>query len=174
LDDDELLATSTMLLFAGHETTRHLIGNGVLALLRHPEQLRRLRAAPELIASAIEEFLRYDSPGQLLWRIAREDVELGGKRIRRGQFVRLLIGAANRDPQYFPDPDRLDIERRPNPHLGFGAGIHHCLGAALARLEAAVGINALLRRFPNLALAAEPDWVDGFRLRGPQTLALVV
>jgi cytochrome P450 len=174
LDDDELLATCTMMLFAGHETTRHIIGNGVLALLRHPDQLRRLRAEPELLSSAVEELLRYDAPVQFLWRIALEEVELRGKTIRPGQYVRLLVGAANRDPERFPDPDALDIGRRPNRHLSFGVGIHHCLGAGLGRLEAAVAIGGVLRRFPKLVLAAEPELVAGFRLRGPRTLSLLV
>lgn len=174
LDEDELWATVTLLLFAGHETTRHLIGTGVLALLRHPEQLERLRAHPHLIHTAVEELLRYDSPGQVLWRVAREDVEMGGKRICTGQFVRALIGAANRDPEQFLDPDRLDIGRRPNPHLAFGAGMHHCLGAALARVEVSAAILGVLRRWPRLRLAGEPEWESTVRLRGLRTLPLLV
>jgi cytochrome P450 len=174
LHDDEVLATATLLLFAGHETTRHLIGGGVLALLRHPAQMTRLRAKPELMTSAVEEFLRYDTPGQLIWRVAAADVQIDGRGIRQDQAVRLLLGAANRDPARFPDPDRLDLDRHPNPHLAFGGGIHHCPGAALARLEAAVAIGAVLRRWPRLALASEPEWGPTFRLRGLRSLRLAV
>ena len=174
LHDDELLATATLLLFAGHETTRHLIGSGVLALLQHPAQMTRLRAAPELMPSAVDEFLRYETPGQLIWRVAAEDVEIDGRFIRRGDTVRLLLGAANRDPARFADPDRLDLDRHPNPHLAFGGGIHHCPGAALARMEAAVAIDAILRRWPRFALASEPDWGPTFRLRGLRSLRLAV
>ena len=174
LDDDELLATATFVLFAGNETTRHLIGSGLLALLRHPDQLERLRAEPQRIHAAVEELLRYDSPAQILWRFAMEDAEVGGKRIRKGQLVRLLIGAANRDPEQFVDPDRLDIARRPNPHLSFASGLHHCLGVGLARMEAAAAILAVLRRWPQLRLAGEPEWESTVRLRGLKTLRLFV
>src|SRR5262249_28274522 len=154
-------------LHAGHETTTHLIGNGLLALLRHPDQLRKLRADPSLVPAAVEEFLRYDSPIQATYRRAREDFELGGKQIRSGQPVHLVIGAANRDPAHFTEPERLDIARSPNKHLAFGYGHHFCLGAPLARLEAEVAFRSLLARFPALRLSdAVPERQEHFILRG--------
>ena len=172
LTEDELLATCVLLFFAGHETTVNLIGNGVLALLRHPDQLQRLRDNPALIGNAVEELLRYDSPVQRTGRVASEDLEFNGVFIRRGDRVNMLVGAANRDPAQFADPDRLDITR-PNAsqHLSFAAGIHYCVGAPLARLEAQLAINALLRRAPNLRLVDErPVWRPTFVLRGLQAL----
>jgi pimeloyl-[acyl-carrier protein] synthase len=172
LTEDELLATCVLLFFAGHETTVNLIGNGTLALLRHPDQLQRLRQQPGLIGNAVEELLRYDSPVQRTGRIAAEDVELFGVQIQRGDRVNMLVGAANRDPAQFADPDRLDITR-PNAsqHLSFAAGIHYCVGAPLARLEAQLAIAALLRRAPNLRLVdQQPPWRPTFVLRGLQSL----
>jgi pimeloyl-[acyl-carrier protein] synthase len=144
------------LLVAGHETTVNLIANGMLALLRDPQARARLRADPALARSAVEELLRYDSPVQFTSRHALEDLDVGGRRVRAGETVVAVLGAANRDPAQFPDPDRLDLARAPNRHLAFGGGIHFCLGAPLARMEAAVAIPALLARLPGLELGPEP------------------
>lgn len=171
LSDAELVSTVVTLFVAGHETTTNLIGNGMHALLRQPDQLARLRANPGLIASAVEELLRYDTSVQRGWRIAREDVEFGGEQIRRGDLVLPMLGAANRDPAQFPNPDALDIARKENRHVAFGYGIHFCLGAPLARLEAPLAINALLARFPNVRLTGEPlVWRQDIALRGLITL----
>jgi len=171
LSEEELVDTCALLLFAGHETTTNLIGNGMLALLRHPDELSRLRADPSLIGSAVEELLRYDSPVQMRVRVARETVEIGGRRIAKGQRVLVLVGAANRDPARFPDPDRLDIARPDNRHLAFGHGIHFCTGAPLARLEGAIAIRRLLRRFPRLELATDQlAWRETLTLRGLSAL----
>ena len=152
LSDAELLATSNLLLIAGHETTTNLIGNGLLALLREPSELARLRTEPGLLPVAIEELLRYDGPVQATIRVAREDVELGGQAIAAGSLLLVGIGAANHDPDVFAEPERLDVGRDPNPHLAFGFGAHFCLGAPLARLEGEIAFRALLERFPGLAL----------------------
>jgi cytochrome P450 len=157
LSREELVATCTLLLFGGHETTTNLIGNGMLALLTHPEQLAMLRQQPGLIAPAIEEFLRYDGPARATVRLVKEDHELGGKHLRAGERVFLVNLAANRDPDVFPDPDTLDIGRNPGNHLGFGVGIHYCLGAPLARLEGQFAITRLLEAFPDLRLNADPS-----------------
>jgi cytochrome P450 len=171
LSAEELAANATLLLHAGHETTTHLIGNGLLALLRHPDQLRRLRAEPGLVPTAVEEFLRYDSPVQLTYRIAREDFDFAGKPIREGQVVHLVLAAANRDPAQFPDPDRLDVARSPNAHVAFGHGHHYCLGAHLARLEALVAFQTLLQRFPTLRLGGGPvEHQEHYILRGLKSL----
>jgi pimeloyl-[acyl-carrier protein] synthase len=175
LSTQELFATCVLLLIAGNETTTNLIGNGAIALLRHPEQLERLRAEPKRIPGAIEELLRYDSPVQLTSRMVLEDGELGGRRIRRGEQLVLLLGAGNRDPRRFPDPDRLDVAREEVRPLSFGHGIHHCLGAQLARLEAQLAFEGLLERFPALRLGAAPiAWGDNTVLRGPASLPLLV
>jgi cytochrome P450 len=171
LTEDELLATCILLLVAGHETTVNLIGNGTLALLRHPHELRRLRESPGLIASAVEELLRYDGPVQRTARIPSEDVTIGGRTIGKGEMVLPFIGAADRDPAQFPDPDRLDLTRADNRHIAFGWGIHFCLGAPLARIEGQIAINTLLQRLPKLALATDtPQYRQSLTLRGLSAL----
>ncbi len=174
LDSRELIVMLNLLLVAGHETTVNLIGNGTLALLRHPEQMARLRDQPDLLEPAVEELLRWDSPVQLTARIATADFELGGKPICKGELLMTLLGAANRDPGQFPDPDRLDIGRSPNHHLAFGRGIHFCLGAPLARLEAQIAIGSLVRRFPALRLAGDPELSPTVTLRGLRALPLAL
>jgi cytochrome P450 len=167
LSDAELLATSNLLLLAGHETTTNLIGNGVLALLREPEAWRRLHAEPALLPTAIEELLRFDGPVQATVRVALEDVVIDGHAIPAGSLVLVSIGAANRDPAVFANPDDLDLARDPNPHLAFGFGTHFCLGAPLARLEARLAFEALARRFPTLALVDDrPEYRPNPVLRG--------
>lgn len=173
LSAEELAANAILLLVAGHETTTNLIGNGTLALLRHPEQLALLRNNPELDVSAVEELLRYDSPVQGTGRRASADTEIGGVQISTGQWVNVFIGSANRDPAQFHEPDRLDITRSENRHLSFSHGAHYCLGAPLARLEAQIAIATLLRRFPHLRLADAPIiWRNNFTLRGLAALYL--
>ncbi|MEV7864020.1 cytochrome P450 [Streptomyces hirsutus] len=152
LTDEELLSTCFMLITAGDETSTHLVGNGVLALLRHPGELVRLRDRPDLIRSAVEELIRYDTPTQAIIRVVAEDVPLGGRVLRAGDLVYLVLASANRDPERFPDPDRLDLGRTGNRHLAFGNGPHFCLGAPLARLQAELTIGTLLRRLPHLSL----------------------
>ena len=174
LSNEELTANIVLLFGAGHETTVNLIGNGLLALYRNPDQLALLKANPSLMSNAIEEFLRYDSSVQMTGRVALEDIEdLGGKRVPKGESVLCLLGSANRDPAVYPDrPDRLDI-RRPNVKpLSFGGGIHFCLGAQLARIEAEIAISTLLRRLPELRLddAENPEWRPTFVLRGLKRL----
>lgn len=173
LTDDEILGTVIIVMGAGHETTTNLIGNGVLALLRHPDQLARLRAEPSLVASAVEEVLRFDSPVQATSRIPVEDVELCGTLFPKGVEIGLLLGAANRDPAVFEDPDRFDVSRAESRHLSFGLGIHFCLGAGLARLEGQLALGALVARAPGLALAIADDaieWRPGWLLRGTTAL----
>ena len=172
LERDDLLVNLLLVLVAGNETTRNLIGNGTLALLRNPDQLQRLLDDPGLLNGAIDELLRFDSPVQLDSRIAREPVELGGKRITPGQRVICILGAANRDPQAFPEADMLDVGRAAGNHLAFGRGIHYCLGAPLARLEARVAFETLLPRLDNLRLAEEPRYRDQVTLRGLESLWL--
>ena len=171
LSEDELIATCILLLIAGHETTVNLIGNGTLALLRHPEELRRLRETPGLITSAVEELLRYDGPVQRTARITSTAVTLGGRTIPKGEMVMPFIGAADRDPSQFPDPDRLDLGRADNRHIAFGWGIHFCLGAPLARVEGQIAIDTLVRRLPRLALVNdEPEHRQSLTLRGLKAL----
>ncbi len=174
LSNEELTANIILLFGAGHETTVNLIGNGLLALHRNPDQLALLKARPELITNAVEEFLRYDSSVQLAGRVALEDIDdLGGKKIPKGDTVLCLLGSANRDPAVYPDrPDRLDITRPNVKPLSFGGGIHHCLGAQLARIEAEIAILTLLRRLPDLRLdeAQNPEWRPTFVLRGLKRL----
>jgi cytochrome P450 len=155
LDDDELYATCMLVLIAGHETTTNLIGNGLLALLLHPGERARIETDPALLPTAIDEMLRYDSPVQVTSRIARESFRWQGHEFRAGQFVDLWLGAANRDPTRFPDPNRFDPLRADNRHLAFGYGAHFCIGAPLARLEGELAIGTLLHRFPNFTIEAE-------------------
>jgi cytochrome P450 len=171
LNETELFANAMLLLNAGHETTTNLIGNGTWALLRFRDEMRRLRADPSLANSAVEELLRFDSPVQFTTRILKEDMTLGGKTLRAGQMALLLLGAANRDPAQFPDPDRLDVGRADNKHVAFGLGPHFCLGAPLARLEGRIVLQTLLHRLPGLKLAGpEPEYRDNFNLRGLKAL----
>lgn len=171
LDEEEMIATCVLLLLAGHETTQNLIGNGVHALLRHPDQLQRLRDEPALVRKAVEELLRYDSPVQCVPRILREDLAVGGVALPRGTYLWMLIGSAHRDPDAYPDADRLDVARD-SPHVAFGAGIHFCLGALLARTEAQIALRVLLERAPSLRAAAgpAPTYRDMLTLRGLQSL----
>jgi cytochrome P450 len=158
LSERELIATTFLLLFAGHQTTADFIGNATVALLTNPDQLELLRAKPKLLPSAIEELLRFDGPLPVASpRIATEDVEYQGVRIPRGSIVGVVINAANHDPAHFADPDRLDLCREHGPHIGFGHGVHYCLGVSLARMEARIGIEALLRRLPGLRLGVPVD-----------------
>jgi cytochrome P450 len=169
LSESELFSTMVLLIVAGHETTVNLIANAVLALFRNPEQFAKLKANPHLMPSAVEEFLRYDgSVERALSRWAAEDVDWKGRHIRRGDAVMLVLGSANHDAETFDNPENLELQRDPNPHLGFGKGAHYCLGAPLARLETEVAMNALLSRLPNLRLAldeSELRWrfLPGFR-----------
>lgn len=174
LSEAELIANCVLLMFAGHETTTNLIGNGMIALLQNPDQLDRLRADSGLIPSAIEEMLRYESPAQTGTRIALEDLDIGGQKITKGERVFLFLNAANRDPEVFEDPDKFDIARSPNRHISFGYGIHFCIGAQLARVEGQMAVAALIDRFPDLALA-DPvlDWDDSLVLRGVRTLPVL-
>jgi cytochrome P450 len=174
LTTEELTANIILLFGAGHETTVNLIGNGLLALHRNPDQLRLLKSDPSLMANAIEELLRYDSSVQVTSRTTLEDVdEIGGIPLEKGQSVVCLLGSANRDPAVYPDPDRLDITRRDVSPLSFGGGIHYCVGAQLARIEGEIAIGTLLRRLPNLRLddADHPDWRPTFVLRGLNKLS---
>ncbi|MFJ3973834.1 cytochrome P450 [Streptomyces sp. NPDC090021] len=160
LTDDELIGLLVLFLVAGHETTTNLIGNGLLCLSRRPDQLALLRAQPELAPSAVQELLRFEgSAGQAAIRVASEDLVIAGTEICAGEVVNIALAIANRDPEVFPDPDRLDITRSPNQHLAFGHGIHYCLGAPLARMLAAVALGALLRRFPDLVVGEPADEV---------------
>ncbi|HZN14266.1 MAG TPA: cytochrome P450 [Acidimicrobiales bacterium] len=173
----EVVSLCSTLIFAGHETTTNLIGNGVLALLRSPDQLARMRAIGHDVVDvriAIEEMLRFDSPAQMLSRVVATDVELGGEHLKAGDALLALIGAGNHDPSVFADAEDLDVDRHPNPHLGFGVGLHYCVGAALSRREAQVAIPALLERFPRMRLAGAPRWRDTIVLRGLESLPISV
>ncbi|GHH27615.1 cytochrome P450 [Streptomyces rubradiris] len=166
LTEQELVSTAVLLLNAGHEATVNATVNGWYALFRHPGQLAALRADHSLVPSAIEELLRYDTPLQLFERWVLDDIEIGGTTIPRGSEVALLFGSANHDPAVFAAPGRLDLARAENPHISFGAGIHYCVGAPLARIELAASLTALLERAPTLALAAEPERRPNFVMRG--------
>jgi cytochrome P450 len=171
LSGDEIIAMCLLLFIAGHETTVNLIGNGTLALLRHPDQLRKLQTEPGLIGNAVEELLRYDSPVQRTARITNTDAEVGGQPMPKGTMVITALGAANRDPAQFAEPDVLDVARKEPRHISFGFGIHFCLGAPLARVEGQLALGTLLRRMPRLALAeASPEWRESSVLRGLKRL----
>ena len=173
ISDDELLGNLILLFVAGHETTTNLIGNGVLTLLRHPDQLARLRAEPALIGSAVEEMLRYEGSVNFLARHPMAPYRIGDVTVRPDETIFFMLGAANRDPAAFTDPDRFDIGRTPNHQLGFGAGIHHCIGAPLARLEGQIAIGRLLARLPALQTVDEtPRWRRLINLRGLEALRL--
>jgi cytochrome P450 len=166
LSETELLHNCIFILNAGHETTTNLIGNGLYLLLQWPDERRRLAADPTLIRTAVEEFLRFESSNQLGNRTASEDVELGGKTIPGGATLTLCIGAANRDPAYFSEPDRLDVGRQPNRHLAFAAGPHQCVGMTLARLEGRIAIGRFLARYPDYGMAGLPTRAPRARFRG--------
>jgi len=167
----ELFANCVLLMAAGHETTTNLIGNGLLALLRNPDQLQLLRENPELISSAVDELLRYDSPVQWIARVADEDLELRGQQIRRGEILVGSLGAANRDPDVFENPDRLDLRRDKNKHIAFGHGEHYCIGAMLARMEGEIAIGTMVRRFPKMRLAnRRVKWNRNIIFRGLREL----
>jgi cytochrome P450 len=167
LTEEEVIANCIVTMVGGQETTTNLIGNGVLSLLRNPDQVEKLRSDFLLIPSAVEELLRYEAPSQHTARLAPDDTVLGGKQIRKRQAVIAVMGAANRDPERFPDPDRLDITRQDNRHLAFGWAAHFCFGAPLARIEGQIAFESMLRRFPNLALEAGPlTWRSNLGLRG--------
>jgi cytochrome P450 len=171
LSEAELFGICYFLLQAGHETTTGLLGNGLLALLQHPDQLQSLQHDPALIKTAIEELLRYDSPIQRISRVVKQDFELGGKQLRQGQRIWAMQGAANRDPAQFPDPDRLDLSRQENRHVAFGYGIHFCVGGPLARLEGQIAFTTLLRRLPGLRLASDDlAWQEGVSLHTLKSL----
>jgi cytochrome P450 len=173
LADHEILATAILLLAAGHETTTNLLGNGLLALLRDPAALERLRREPGLVRSAVEELLRFDSPVQITSRRPLEDVEIAGQRFARGEEIAVSLGASNRDPAVFAEPDRLDLARAPNPHLAFGHGVHFCLGASLARLEAEVAFTRLFARFSKIEQVGDPPRMrPGLVFHGLESLSL--
>jgi cytochrome P450 len=177
LSEDELLGNCMLLLAAGHGTTTHLIGNGLAALFRHPDQWARLVARPELAASAVTEILRYDGTVQMTSRIAREPVTIGGRQIEAGENIVTVLAAANRDPAQFPDPDRLDLTRAENRHVAFGHGIHYCVGAPLAQIEGQVALENIARRLPHLRCAIpldELDWTPGVTFRGLSTLPVEI
>ncbi len=174
LTEDELVTTCILLLDAGHEATVNVTGNGLLALLEHPDQLARLRAAPDLLPTAVEELMRFDSPLQLFERTATEDVAIGGVTVERGQKIAALLGSANRDPAVFAGADTLDVGRTENPHISFGAGVHFCIGAPLARVELQASFGALLRRTSALELGGPAVRRPEFVIRGLQELPLVL
>jgi cytochrome P450 len=175
LSEDEVIANTIVTMVGGQETTTNLIGNGVLTLLRHPDQVERLRREPSLTQPAVEEMLRYESPSQHTARLAPEDMQLGGREIRKRQAVIAVMGAANRDPARFPDPDTFDISRSDNRHVAFGWASHFCFGAPLARIEGQIAFEALLRRFPDLRLRPGPlVWRPNMGLRGLSTLPVIL
>jgi cytochrome P450 len=170
LSEDELVGTCVLLLNAGHEASVNVTGNGWWALFRNPDQLDALRADRTRLPRAVEELMRYDTPLQMFERWVLEDIEVRGQQIPRGSEVALLFGSANHDPAVFADPERLDVTRRDNPHISFGAGIHFCLGAPLARIELVASFGAMLARAPRLRLVREPEWKPGYIIRGLRAL----
>lgn len=173
LDEKDLLALVTLIMVAGHETTTNLIGNSVLELLRNPGERKRLQDNPELIDTAVDEFLRYCGSVMMTDRAAVEDTEVAGQKVRKGQLVLCVLAAANRDPAQFDDPERLDLGRTHNPHLGLGLGNHFCMGSQLAKLETGIVLSSLLRRFPDLNGPTEPpDHIHSMILRGPSAVPL--
>jgi cytochrome P450 len=174
LTEDELIGTCVLLLNAGHEATVNVTGNGWWSLFRHPDQLRRLRDDPSLVPRAIEELMRFDTPLQMFERWVLEDVEIRGVEVPKGAELGLLFGSANHDPAVFERPDELDLGREPNPHLAFGAGVHFCLGAPLARIELETSFATLLRRFPLMELVEEPAWKPNYIIRGLEALRVRV
>ncbi len=173
LSQKELLAICTLLFGAGEETTGNTIGNGMLALLQHPNQMEQLKREPTMIQSAVEEVIRYDSAIQMLTRIATDNLEIGNQTIKAGEKIVLCLGAANRDPAQFPNPDELNINREQNHHLAFADGIHYCLGAALARVETQIAINTLIQTFPDLKLASNKlEWKKSIVIRGLKSLSV--
>jgi cytochrome P450 len=170
LTEDELIGTCVLLLNAGHEATVNVTGNGWWSLFRHPDQLQRLRADHSLVPLAIEELMRFDTPLQMFERWVLEDAEICGARVPKGAELGLLFGSANHDPAVFERPDDLDLGRDPNPHLTFGAGVHFCLGAPLARIELETSFATLLRRFPRMELVEEPAWKPNYIIRGLEAL----
>ena len=173
LSQKELLAICTLLFGAGEETTGNTIGNGMLALLQHPNQMEQLKREPTMIQSAVEEVIRYDSAIQMLTRIATDNIEIGNQTIKAGEKIVLCLGAANRDPAQFPNPDELNINREQNQHVAFADSIHYCLGATLARLETQIAINTLIQTFPNLKLASnKQEWKKSIVIRGLKSLSV--
>jgi cytochrome P450 len=175
LTEEELYAQCIALLFAGHETTRNLIGNGMYTLLRHAQETEELREKPEMIRTAVEEILRYESPVQFTARVLKEDIEICGQHIPKKWSVLCMLGAANRDPKRFKDPNQLDLKRLNNQHLAFSAGPHACIGGQLARLEGQIALLNLVQRFPEMKLAGpRPEWAPTFGFRGLKSLPVIV
>ncbi|MFD6425869.1 cytochrome P450, partial [Streptomyces sp. NPDC060198] len=174
LTEQEMISTCVLLLNAGHEATVNTTVNGWRTLFHHPGQLAALRADHGLLSTAVEELLRYDTPLQMFERWVLDDIEIGGTVVPRGSEVALLFGSANRDPERFTDPDTLDLTRPDNPHTTFGAGIHYCLGAPLARIELAASFGELLRKAPEMRLVEEPQWHPGYVIRGLKELRVEV
>ena len=175
LTEEELYAQCIALLFAGHETTRNLIGNGMYTLLQNPEQTAELRENPEMIRSAVEELLRFESPVQFTARVLKEDIEVCGQHIPKKWSILCMLGAANRDPKRFKDPNQLDLKRLNNQHLAFSAGPHACIGGQLARLEGQIAILNLVQRFPEMKLTGpRPEWASTFGFRGLKDLRVVL
>jgi hypothetical protein len=175
LTEEELYAQCIALLFAGHETTRNLIGNGLYTLLKHPEETSELREKPEIIRSAVEELLRFESPVQFTARVLKEDIEICGQRIPKRWSILCMLGAANRDPKQFKDPNQLNLKRLNNQHLAFSAGPHFCIGSQLARLEGQIAIQNLVQRYPKMKLSGpKPEWASTFGFRGLKSLQVVL
>jgi len=175
LTEEELYAQCVALLFAGHETTRNLIGNGMYTLLKHPQETAELRENPEMIRTAVEELLRFESPVQFTARVLKEDIEICGQRIPKRFSILCMLGAANRDPKQFKEPNQLDLKRLNNQHLAFSAGPHFCIGSQLARLEGQIAIQNLVQRFPEMKLTGpRPEWAPTFGFRGLKSLPVIM